>query len=104
MTLLDMGTEILRGLFSWAPSSRLFHALNGFISATWWHFQIHSTMSDEERRRSVSRERSPAGDREKHPDVATDDQKPEETPKVEFKCFVGGIPWQMNDSGLRESK
>jgi hypothetical protein len=60
-------------------------------------------MSDEERRRSVSRERSPAGDRERRLDE-TDQQQPEEPPKVEFKCFVGGIPWQVNDSGLKESK
>jgi len=58
-------------------------------------------MGDEEKRRSFSRERSPAGDRERHD--ATE-QPPEEPSKEEFKCFVGGIPWQVKDSSLQESK
>lgn len=61
-------------------------------------------MSDEERRRSFSRERSPTGDRERRPDDVATDQPPEEPPKEEFKCFVGGIPWQVKDSSLQESK
>ena len=59
-------------------------------------------MSDEERRRSASRERSPVGDRERHHE--TTDRQPEEPKKEEFKCFVGGIPWHVNDSTLRESE
>jgi hypothetical protein len=56
-------------------------------------------MSDEERRRSVSRERSLASDREEH----NDDQPPKDK-EEEFKCFIGGIPWQMTDSSLRDGK
>lgn len=47
-------------------------------------------MSDSERERSPARRRSP--DRAK-----SDEPKPEE-----FKCFVGGIPWQFDDERLRE--
>ena len=47
-------------------------------------------MSDSERERSPERRRSP-------------DPAPSEEPKQEeFKCFVGGIPWQFDDERLRE--
>lgn len=55
-------------------------------------------MSDDERSSSRSRSRSPSKEREKSEPPAAGEAA------EEFKLFIGGISWHMDDRELKDSK
>lgn len=60
---------------------------------------IYLNMSDSERERSRSRERRRSPSPVKNRDDHLDDE-----PRQEFKSFVGGISWDLDDAQLKERK